>query len=51
MSKVKFIQWGTPTNPKTIEQYNDDFVSVREQYPGGVIFVTYYTDESKTKTK
>lgn len=51
MSKVKFIQWGTPTNPKTIEQYNDDFVSVREQYPGGVIFVTYYTDENKTKTK
>lgn len=51
MSKVKFIQWGTPKSPKTIEQYNDDFVSVREQYPGGVIFVTYYTDEKKTKTK
>lgn len=51
MSKVKFIQWGTPTKPKTIEQYNDDFRSVREQYPGGVIFVTYYTDENKTKTK
>ena len=28
MSKVKFIQWGTPKKPKTIEQYNDDFVSV-----------------------
>lgn len=49
MSKVKFIQWGTPTNPKTITQYNDDFGSVKEQYPGGVIFVTYTDDKNKQK--
>lgn len=49
MSKVKFIQWGTPENPKTHNDYTTSFESVKGQYPGGVIFVTYVDDKNKQK--
>lgn len=49
MSKVKFIQWGTPESPKTYNDYTTSFASVKEQYPGGVIFVTYTDDKNKQK--
>lgn len=49
MSKVKFIQWGTPEKPKTYQQYTESFEDVKSQYPGGVIFVTYTDDNDKQK--
>jgi hypothetical protein len=49
MSKVKFIQWGTPESPKTYNDYTTSFESIKEQYPGGVIFVTYTDDKNKQK--
>lgn len=49
MSKVKFIQWGTPESPKTYNDYTTSFESVKDQYPGGVIFVTYTDDKNKQK--
>lgn len=49
MSKVKFIQWGTPESPKTYNDYTTSFESIKGQYPGGVIFVTYTDDKNKQK--
>lgn len=49
MSKVKFIQWGTPEKPKTYQEYTESFEDVKSQYPGGVIFVTYTDDNKKQK--
>ena len=49
MSKVKFIQWGTPESPKTYNDYTTSFESIKDQYPGGVIFVTYTDDKNKQK--
>lgn len=49
MSKVRFIQWGTPESPKTYNDYTTSFESIKEQYPGGVIFVTYTDDKNKQK--
>lgn len=49
MSKVKFIQWGTPEKPKTYTEYTESFEDVKSQYPGGVIFVTYKDDKDKQK--
>lgn len=49
MSIVKFIQWGTPNNPKTYQQYTNSFQQVKSQYPGGVIFVTYTDEKNKQK--
>ena len=49
MSKVKFIQWGTPEKPKTYQEYTESFEDVKSQYPGGVIFVTYTDDNDKQK--
>ena len=57
MSKVKFIQWGTPTSPKAYSaRFNTDgtmadtFSDILSQYPGGVIFVTYYKDNTNKGT-
>lgn len=49
MSKVKFIQWGTPDSPKTYTDYTTSFESIKEQYPGGVIFITYTDENNKQK--
>lgn len=58
MSKVKFIQWGTDANPKQYEERwsvdeqgsiteSSDFAKVKEDYKGGIIFVTYLDAKDK----
>lgn len=58
MSKVKFIQWGTDAKPKQYEdRWNVDengnitessvFAKVKEDYKGGIIFVTYLDAKDK----
>lgn len=60
MSKVKFIQWGTPTSPKTFAQRwelgaddkptgnpSQEFEALLTAYAGGVIFVTYKDAKGK----
>jgi hypothetical protein len=53
MSKVKFIQWGTDVSPKAYTDrfkadgsMSDTFSGILSQYAGGVIFVTYYKDDT-----
>lgn len=58
MSKVKFIQWGTDANPKPYkDRWHVDeqgsitessvFTKVKEDYKGGIIFVTYFDAKDK----
>lgn len=54
MSKVKFIQWGTDTSPKLyFDRFKEDgtmadtFSGILSQYAGGIIFATYYKDNTK----
>lgn len=54
MSKVKFIQWGTPDDPKTYaERWASEgvdstiFKNVLDTYQGGIIFVTYTDKDNK----
>lgn len=58
MSKVKFIQWGTDAKPKQYEERwnvdeqgniteSGDFAKVKENYKGGIIFVTYLDAKDK----
>ena len=54
MSKVKFIQWGTPASPKSntdrwaSEGVNSEtFQNLLDQYSGGIIFVTYTDTNNK----